>query len=96
MPDAETPERLMYDVLCGYPEKLLYLAGKIIEVKEFITNHRYWHSSEIDVTMFTHEEQLDLLKGYGYSWNDFTSDAERNQIICECDFEENIREYEND
>ena len=85
-----------YERLCGYPEKLLHLANKVIEVKEFITNHRYWHTGEIDVTELDHEEQLELLKGYGYSWDDFTSEAERNQIICECHFEENIREYEND
>lgn len=96
MPDAETIERLIYDILCGYPEKLFDLAGKVIEIKELISNSRYWHTSEMDVTEFDHEEQLELLEGYGYSWNDFTSDAERNQIICECDFEENIREYEND
>lgn len=95
-PDAETPESLIYDILCGYPEKLLSIASKVIEVKEFITNHRYWHTGEIDVTELDHEEQLELLKGYGYSWDDFTSEAERNQIICECHFEENIREYEND
>ena len=96
MPDAETPESLIYDILCGYPEKLLHLANKVIEVKEFITNRRYWHTGEIDVTEFDHEEQLELLRSYGYSWNDFTSDVDRNQIICECDFEENIREYGND
>lgn len=96
MPDAETTERLIYDILCGYPEKLLDLANKVIEVKEFITNNRYWYTDEIDVTEFDREEELELLKGYGYSWDDFTSDAERNQIICECHFEENIYEYKND
>lgn len=96
MPDAETPESLIYDILCGYPEKLLDLASKVMEVKEFITNHRYWHTGEIDITEFDREEQLELLKDYGYTWNDFTSDIERTQIICECHFEENIREYEND
>lgn len=62
MPDAETPERLIYDTLCGYPEKLLDLANKVIEVKEFIVNYRYWHTSEMDVTEFDHKEQLELLK----------------------------------
>ena len=96
MPDAETTERLIYDILCGYPEKLLDLANKVIEVKGFIANYRYWHTDEIDVTEFDREEKLELLEGYGYSWDDFTSDTDRNQIICECHFEENIREYEND
>lgn len=96
MPDADTAESLIYGILCGYPEKLFDLANKVIEVKEFITNRRYWHTGEIDVTEFDHEEQLELLRSYGYSWNDFTSDVDRNQIICECDFEENICEYGND
>ncbi len=90
MPDAETPERLIYDILCGYPKKLLDLASKVKEVKEFIADYHYWHTSEMDDTEYDHAEKLELLNSYGYSWDDFDSDADRNQIICECDFEENI------
>lgn len=95
LPDAETMENLIYDVLCGYPKGLLDLSKTVTEVKEFVFNRQFWFTSDIDVTEFDHEEQLELLKSYGYSWNDFSSDAERNQIICECYFEENICDFDN-
>lgn len=95
LPDAETTENLIYDILCGYPKGLLDLSKTVTEVKEFVSNRQFWFTSDIDVTEFDHEEQLELLKNYGYSWNDFSSDAERNQIICECYFEENICDFDN-
>lgn len=95
LPDAQTTEKLIYDILCGYPKSLLDLSKTVTEVKEFVSNRRFWYSDDFDVTDFTQEEKLTLLGDYGYSWDYFTSDAERNQIICECYFEENICDFEN-
>lgn len=95
LPDAETTENLIYNILCGYPKGLINLSKTVTEVKEFVSNRQFWFTSDIDVTEFDHEEQLELLKSYGYSWNDFSSDADRNQIICECYFEENICDFDN-
>lgn len=95
LPDAQSTEKLIYDILCGYPKGLLNLSKTVTEVNEFISNRQFWFTSDIDVTEFDHEEQLELLKSYGYSWNDFNSDVDRNQIICECYFEENICDFDN-
>lgn len=94
LPDAQTTEKLIYDILCGYPKSLLELSKTVTEVKEFVSNRRFWCSDNFDVTDFTQEEKLELLGDYGYSWDSFTSDAERNQIICECYFEENIYDFD--
>lgn len=91
--ETDGVKELIYTSLCGEPELLFDLAQKVIEVQEFISNPRYWFSGDINVTSLTHEEKLVLLQDYGYSWDSFTSEADRNRIICECEFEENILEY---
>lgn len=50
----------------------------------------------IDAADFSREEQEALLKDYGYAWEDFISDADRNQIICENHFELYPEDYRND
>lgn len=94
--EADTMERFIYDTLCGSPGALLDLAGKVSEVKEFVTDRRLWYSTYIEVTDFPHEEQLELLADYGLEWDSFGSEAERNQIVCECYFEENIYDFDNE
>lgn len=93
--EADTMERFIYDTLCGYPEKLLDLVGKVAEVREFVTDRRLWNTTYVDVTGFSHEEQLELLNDYGLKWDSFNSNTDRNQIICECYFEENICDFDN-
>lgn len=93
--DADTMERFIYDLLCGYPNALHDLTAKVSEVKAFATDRRLWNTVYIDVTDFSHEEQLELLSGYGLKWDSFNSDTDRNQIICECYFEENICDFDN-
>ena len=95
LPNAKTTEKLIYDMLCGAPQSLLDLSKTVAEVKEFVSNPPLWCSDDFDVTDFTQEEKLELLADYGYSWDDFHSDADRNQIICECYFEENICDFDN-
>jgi len=51
---------------------------------------------EIDVADFSQQEQEALLADYGYKWEIFSSDAERNQIICENHFEQYPLDYRND
>lgn len=92
---VQSPKRLIYETLCGYPEILLGLVNTVVEVKELVTKPKYWFSTDINVADFTEEEKNELLRGYGYSWSDFDSDANRNQIICECYFEDNICDFGN-
>ena len=87
LPESDSNERIVYDILCGYPEDLLQLSSIVAEVKEFISNGRLWCSGNISIDDIDVEEQLELLQAYGYSWNSFSSEAERNQVLCECYFE---------
>lgn len=94
--EADTMERFIYDTLCGNPKALHDLAAKVSEVKAFVTDRRLWCTTDIDVTDFSHEEQQELLSDYGLKWDSFNSDRDRNQIICECYFEENIWDFDNE
>lgn len=87
LPESDSTERIIYDTLCGYPEELIRLSSVVTEVKEFISNRRLWCFGTISIDTIDKKEQLELLSSYGYSWDNFTSDTERNQIICECYFE---------
>jgi len=87
LPESDSTERIIYDTLCGYPEELIRLSSVVTEVKEFISNRRLWCFGTISIDTIDEKEQLELLSSYGYSWDSFTSDIERNQIICECYFE---------
>lgn len=87
LPESDSNERIIYDTLCGYPEELIRLSSVVVEAKEFISNGRLWCSGDISIDNIDEEEQLELLQAYGYSWDSFSTDAERNQIICESYFE---------
>lgn len=96
LPDADTPASRIYNKYCGYPDELLRAAQTDYEVRNFITDRRLWMEGEIDVHGFTREEQKELLDDYGYKWEDFFADADRNQIICENHFEQYPLDYRND
>lgn len=49
-----------------------------------------------DAADFSRKEQEALLADYGYKWESFASDAERNRIICENHFEQYPLDYRND
>ena len=66
------------------------------EVRKFATDNMLWREGEIDVTDFSRSEQEELLKDYGYKWDDFSTDIDRNQIICENHFEQYPLDYRND
>lgn len=87
LPESDSDELIIYDILCGYPEDLLRLSSVVAEVKEFISNGQLWCSGNISIDDIDEEERLELLRAYGYSWDSFSSEAERNQVICECYFE---------
>lgn len=86
-PESDSTERIIYDMLCGYPEELIRLSSVVAEVKEFISNGRLWCSGNISIDDIGEKERFELLQTYGYSLDSFSAGAERNQIICESYFE---------
>lgn len=86
-PESDSTERIIYDMLCGYPGELIRLSLVVAEVKEFISNRRLWCSGDINIDDIDDKEQLELLQAYGYSLDSFSTGVERNQIICESYFE---------
>lgn len=84
---SDSIERLIYEQLSGYPGDLLRLSLVVTEVKEFISNGRFWCSDDISIDDIDEEERLELLQSYGYSPDSFSSNTEWNQIICESYFE---------
>lgn len=93
---VNSTERLIYNTLSGHPEDLIRLSSIVTEVKEFVSDRKLWMTGTIEVDDFAQEEKLELLADYGYNWDDFSSDAERNQIICENHFESYPLDYRND
>lgn len=87
LPESDSTERIIYDMLCGYPEELIRLSSVVAEVKEFISNGQLWCSGYISIDEIDESEQFELLQTYGYSRDSFSTGAERNQIICENYFE---------
>lgn len=87
LPESESTERIIYDMLCGYPSELVRLSSVVTEVKEFISNKRLWCSGNISINDIGEKEQFELLQTYGYSQDSFSGGSERNQIICESYFE---------
>ena len=59
----------------------------VTEVKEFISNRRFWCSGDISIDDIDEKELLELTETYGYLREHLGSDAEMNQIICESYFE---------
>lgn len=96
LPDADTPASRILHRYSGNPKTLIEDTQTDPEVRAFVSNRLYWLEDEIDVTGFSRKEQEELLSDYGYSWEDFSSDADRNQIICENHFEQYPLDYRND
>lgn len=96
LPGADTSARRLYDKYCGEPQQMLKDAQTDKEVRALVTDRMLWLEDVICVDDFTREEQETLLGDYGYKWDDFSSDAERNQIICENHFEQYSYDYRND
>ncbi|GAB6119621.1 hypothetical protein [Dysgonomonas termitidis] len=96
MPDAATPERRLLLKYMGDPKKLLEDAQTDNELKALLANRQLWLHGGSETDDFTKEEKLELLDSYGYTWDSFTDDAERNQIICEIYFEQNPVEFRYD
>lgn len=96
LPDVDSVEGLILDTLSGYPKDLIRLSSIVTEVKEFISDRKLWMSGSIEIDDFDQEEKLELLADYGYKWDGFDNDADRNQIICENHFESYPLDYRND
>jgi len=96
LPESDTVELELLSKYMGHSKNLLEDAEKNVELKAILSNLQLWLTGSIDIDGFNHEEKLELLDDYGYSWDDFSSDAERNQIICENYFEQNLMEFRND
>ena len=88
-------ESLICRKYLGNPKRLLEDAKIEPVVKAFLQNRQVWLSGEMDVRDFSEEEQHKLLADYGYGWNDFDKDADRNQIICEIYFENFPMDFSN-
>lgn len=93
---VNSTERLIYNTLSGHPDDLIRLSSIVTEVKEFVSDRKLWMTGTIEVDDFDQEEKLELLADYGYNWDDFSSDAERNQFICENHFESYPLDYQNE
>jgi hypothetical protein len=91
-----TPENRLYERYKGNPKQFLIDTRTDENVKQFVNNRHLWLSGSIDADDFTHEEKTELLSGYGYAWDSFSDDSERNQIICENYFEQNPMDFHND
>lgn len=96
MLDADNPERRLLLKYMGNPKKLLEDAQTDNEVKALLSDCRLWLHGSSETYDFTEEEKLELLDSYGYTWDSFTKDVERNQIICEFYFEQNPMEFRYD
>lgn len=92
-PEVDTIERFFCDFFTTSPKALISLSSTVTEIHDFVSNSNFWYSGNIDVDDFTIDKQLELLNDYGYSWDDFDDDAQRNQIICENYFETYITDY---
>jgi hypothetical protein len=86
----------VYQKYLSEPQQLMEDSHKDDAVKSFLRNRRLWMSGEIDVRDFSEEEKRKLLADYGYGWDDFDNDSDRNQIICENYFESNPMDFRND
>lgn len=93
---ADTPARHILDRYLGYPDAFLRDMHTDAEVRAFTSDRMLWMEGEIDAADFSQQEQETLLADYGYKWESFASDAERNQIICENHFEQYPLDYRND
>lgn len=96
LPGSGTPELKLFEKYKGQPKRLFEDAGHSEDVKALLNNSLLWLTGYIRIADFTGDEKLELLDDYGYSWDSFTSDAERNRIICENYFEQNPAEFRND
>lgn len=96
MPDSDASEVELFERYKGNPKKLLHDAQTVEEVKALVNNRQLWLTGSSEMDDFTQAEQIELLDDYGYKWDDFKSDAERNQIICENFFEQNPMDFRND
>ena len=96
LPCAETESNRIYQRYLGHPTEFLHDAHNVPEVRKFATDNMLWREGETDGTDFSWSEQEELLKDYGYKWDDFSADIDRNQIICENHFEQYLLDYRND
>lgn len=96
MPDSDAREVELFKRYKGNPKKFIHDAQTDEEVKALVNNRQLWLSGSSEMDDFTQAAKLELLDDYGYTWDDFKSDAERNQIICENFFEQNPMDFRND
>lgn len=96
LPEANTHVCKLYHKYLGNPNELLQDTKTDERARSFVCNEQLWMSGEIDVADFPQEEKLKLLDDYGYAWDSFRTDAERNQIICENHFESYPMDYRHD
>ena len=96
LPGVETEASRIHQRYLGHPTEFLHDTHNVPEVRKFATDNMLWREGEIDVTDFSRSEQEELLKDYGYKWDDFSTDTDRNQIICENHFEQYLLDYRND
>ncbi len=96
LPDADTPASRLREKYLGDPEDCFRM---LIQTPKFMLSFptpHYGLGARSMQTVSLREQQEKFLKGYGYSWDFFSCDMDRNQIICEIYFEENQLEFRHD
>jgi hypothetical protein len=96
LPKSNSAESRIFDKYAGFPQELLRDAKKETAIKELMLNRQLWLFGEIDVRDFSEEEKTQLLMDYGYRREDFSNEADRNQIISEIYFESYPMDFRND
>lgn len=96
MPYTCNREQELIETYKGNPKLLLHKARVDEEVKAFVLDRQLWLCGSSKISDFEHGVPLQLLKDYGYKWDSFNNDAERNQIICEIYFEQHPMDFRQD
>ena len=96
LPETNSPNSRIYHKYLGNPKQFLLDARVVPEVQAFAIDEQFWLEDEIDINGFSRQEQEELLDDYGYKWDDFECDSDRNLIICENHFEQYPLDYRND
>lgn len=96
MPYTCNREQELIETYKGNPKLLLRKAQVDDEVKAFVLDRQLWLCGSSEMSDFEPGEPLQLLKDYGYEWDSFNNDAERNQIICEIYFEQHPMDFRQD
>lgn len=96
LPESNSDERKLLQRYKGCPQRLLDALNEDSNLRNLLLNPQIWLTGSSEIDDFTEEEKHKLLGSYGYSWDYFEDNVDRNQLICEIYFEENPTDFRND